>query len=307
MPQRPMSEDMQKKPRDGTTRRAAALIAGGLLVALAAGTLLATVAAIRPIFGPPATIKPADVAALLASPTNAIATPSIAASIDASRAASPAASPTAAPTRAPAPQPTLRQTPKPFSIDLYRRLDYVPEKTAVWCLSAAMQTSINIMSKGADRTTATQRRLFLLTRALAPAPDGSAEPEGWAMGLTRLGFGRYVVSVQPSIRAAIRVAATQLRKTNRPVGLMVWRGAHSWVMSGFTATADPALTKDFRVTAVRIEDVWYPRISRIWGRSRPPDALVPVGKLREDFLPWKRPQKHYPAKDGRFVIVIPTR
>ena len=148
--------------------------------------------------------------------------------------------------------------------------------------------------------------LFNLSRSIAPAPDKAAEPEGWAAGLTRLGYGKYKVSVQPSIKAAIQAAAKALRATNRPVGLMVWRGAHSWVMSGFTATADPAVTTTYTVTAVYIEDVWYPRHSNIWGDSRKPDSLVPVGKLPEDFKPWKRPQKKYPDKDGRFVIVVPV-
>ena len=26
----------------------------------------------------------------------------------------------------------------------------------------------------------------------------------------------------------------------------------------------------------------------------------------EDFKPWKRPQRKYPDKDGRFVIVLPV-
>lgn len=44
---------------------------------------------------------------------------------------------------------------------------------------------------------------------------------------------------------ALRKAAHMMRKTGKPVGIVVWRGAHAWVMSGFTATADPALTVDF--------------------------------------------------------------
>ena len=165
---------------------------------------------------------------------------------------------------------------------------------------------MNIMDDGADHTAKTQERLFELSRSIDPAPDGAAEPEGWAQGLTQLGYGNYEVDIQPSIKAAIHAAARQVRLTNRPAGLMVWRGAHSWVMSGFTASADPALTDDFNVTAVRIEDVWYPRFSTIWGYSRPPDASVPVVKLDEDFLPWKRPRGVYPKKDGNFVTVIPV-
>lgn len=202
----------------------------------------------------------------------------------------------------PGPTPPLG----PFAMDLYEKGDYVGEFKDIWCLPAAMQTAMNVMDAGADRTAATQARLFDFARSLAPAPDGAAEPEAWAMGLTQLGYGGYEVSVQPSIKAAIHLAAKQVRLTDRPAGLLVWRGAHSWVMSGFTATADPALTDRFTVTAVRIEDVWYPRFSTIWGYSRPPDALVPVASLPDDFLPWKRPRGSYPDKDGQFVIVIPV-
>ena len=86
---------------------------------------------------------------------------------------------------------------------------------------------------------------------------------------------------------------------------MVWYGAHSWVVSGFSATADPAATDKFTVTTVRIEDVWYPRLSTIWGYSRPPDATVPVSALPRDFLPW-RMKGSYPDKAWKYVIVIPT-
>jgi putative peptidoglycan lipid II flippase len=215
--------------------------------------------------------------------------------------ASPGGGGSASPTPA-APTPT----PGPFAMDLYEDGDYVGEFKDVWCLPAAMQVSMNIMDVGADRTRATQKRLFDLTRSIDPAPDGAAEPEAWAKGLTELGYGDYEVSVQPSIRAAIHVAAKRLRLTNRPVGLMVWRGAHSWVMSGFKASADPALTDSYTVTSVRIEDVWYPRFSTIWGYSRKPDASVPVNQLSQDFLPWKRPLGSYPGKNGRYVIILPV-
>jgi putative peptidoglycan lipid II flippase len=199
--------------------------------------------------------------------------------------------------------PTPR--PGPFSMDLYESGDFVGEFRDIWCLPAAMQTAMNIMDVGADTTRATQGRLFNLTRSLAPAPDGAAEPEAWAKGLAQLGYGEYAVQALPSIKGAIHLAAKQLRVTNRPAGLMVWRGAHTWVMSGFTATADPALTDAFTVTGVRIEDVWYPRFSRLWGYSRRPDALVAVDLLPEDFLPWRRPLGSYPAKNGKFVIIVP--
>jgi len=195
-----------------------------------------------------------------------------------------------------------------FSMNLYQRGDFVSEQTKYYCVPAAMQTMINIMSPGADRTRATQDRLYRLARKLSPKTlvGKGAEPEGWASGLEQLGFGRFVVDLQPTRAKAIKAAAKALRLSGRPVGLLVWRGAHSWVMSGFRATADPAVTNDYTVTHAVIEDVWYPFISSIWGASRPPNALVPVKALPEDYLPWRRPTHRYPDKDGQFVLVVPV-
>ncbi len=208
-------------------------------------------------------------------------------------------------TATPGPTPSPTPTPGPYAMDLYQANDFVGEFEDTWCVAAAVQTSMNIMDTGADRTRRTQARLVALIKSLSAARDGGAEPEGWAAALTELGYGNYEVRAEPSIKAAIHLAARQIRLTNRPVGLVVWRGVHSWVMSGFTATADPAVTDTFDVTDVRIEDVWYPRFSTIWGYSRRPDARVPVARLPEDYLPWDL-RRDYPDKDGQFVLVVPV-
>ena len=293
--------DRAARPRP--PRRLFPVLATGLVAVLAVVTFMATAKGFGSAFGVGSDPEPS-----LGTNPGAAVIPSEAPGTEAILIASPSTA-SASPSPRPTPSPTATPKPKPkaFSMDLYHRGDYVGEKTKIWCLPAAMQTSINVMSPGADRTYVTQQRLFDLSRSLAPAPDGAAEPEGWAMGLTTLRYGRYEVQVHPTIRSAIQTAAKALRRTNRPVGLMVWRGAHSWVMSGFTATADPRPTSRFTVTAVRIEDVWYPRFSTIWGYSHPPDTLYPVASLSQDFKPWKRPQARYPAKDGRYVIVVPTR
>ena len=286
-------------------RRAVQAVVAVALVALTFGTVYAASQsltgaslAVAPVVTPWARERPpAAVSSLLPvrSPAPTLSAPP-------SGSAAPGAGGSPSPTAVPSPTPK----PGPFSMDLYEKGDFVGEFRDIWCLPAAMQTMMNIMDAGADTTRATQQRLFDFTRAIAPAPDGAAEPEAWAEGLTELGYGNFEVSIQPSIKAAIHLAAKQIRLTNRPVGLMTWRGAHSWVMSGFNANADPAQTDDFTVSAVRIEDVWYPRFSTLWGYSRPPDALVKVSDLPEDFLPWKRPLGVYPKKTGNFVIIIPV-
>jgi hypothetical protein len=196
----------------------------------------------------------------------------------------------------------------PFEMDLYRKRDFVTEATKWYCVPAAMLTMINIMSKGADHARTSQTSLYRLARQLSTKTlvGKGAEPIGWARGLERLGFGGFKVGVHDTRRAAVQAAAKAVRLTGRPAGLLVWRGAHSWVMSGFRATRDPAVTNDFTVTDVYIEDVWYPLVSSIWGASEPPDTLVAVGDLKKDYLKWRRPTRRYPGMDGSFVTILPV-
>ena len=60
------------------------------------------------------------------------------------------------------------------------------------------------------------------------------------------------------------------------------------------------------MTHIYVSDPWYPRLSRIWGRSRGPNARITPKQLTEDYLPWKRPTGRYPGMDGKFVLVIPV-
>lgn len=223
------------------------------------------------------------------------------------------ASPSPSASATPRPTPAYRYDPPPqrgpFEMDLYRRGDFATQVTKIYCVPGAMQTMMNVIDRGATKASRrVQDRLYRLARRLSTdrLRGQGAEPEGWARGLEQLGYGEFEVVVAGSRNGAIRAAARAIRRTNRPVGLLVWRGAHAWVMTGFKATADPASSSKFEVTHVRIVDVWYPRVSSIWGASVRPNTLVPVGKLKEDYLPWRRPSGPYPDKDRRFVLVVPV-
>ncbi len=228
--------------------------------------------------------------------------------------ATPTPTATPAPTATPpTPAPTPRYDPPPkrgpFEMNLYHRGDFATQVTKIYCVPGAMQTMMNVMDRGATKASLkVQDRLHRLARRLSTdrLRGQGSEPEGWARGLERLGYGRFKVVAAAARGGAIKLAARAIRRTNRPVGLLVWRGAHAWVMTGFKATADPALTDEYRVTHVRIVDVWYPRVSSIWGASVKPNTLVAVGKLPEDYLPWRRPLMKYPDKDRKFVLVMPV-
>ena len=215
-----------------------------------------------------------------------------------------------------------RPKPGPFRMNLYTKGDFMHQQTEYWCVSASTQTMMNIINDGKpNRSAAFQKKLHFEGRALDKEGDafwrGVTGEAKWKKGLHGLGltdwaemlntngYGPYEIDRSRSLERAIHKAARSMRRTGKPVGLVIWRGAHAWVMSGFTATADPAFTDDFRVKTVNIQDPWYPFVSSIWGASRPPNSAVPVSALGEDFLRYNRPRRQHPKRDGKFLIIEP--
>ena len=243
------------------------------------------------------------------------------------RSPEPAASVRPSPTATPRPhgsgkpKPAASPTPGgPFSMDLYDSGDFVGEFKDVWCLPAAMQTAMNVMDVGGDHTRATQGHLFDLARSIAPAPDGAAEPEAWAAGLTQLGYGNYEVRSAGSIGSAVRLVATHIRDTNRPAGLLVWRGAHSWVVSGFTATQPYVRVVSLSCRRGRAADRGrvVPKVlnhlgllppARRVGPGRPaPRRLPPVAATPRQLPRQGRHVRHRPSRDvGRCDRAQPFR
>jgi len=194
-----------------------------------------------------------------------------------------------------------------FGIDLYRPGDFVSEVRTDWCVPAAIQM-MALLGSASRSNLPSQAALNLRSRALSSTRlvGSGSEPQGWAGVLNGLRRGPYQVVALQTFRAALAAAARAIRLTRRPVGLLVWHGAHAWVMSGFTATADPARTSAFRVTGVRISDPWYPRATGAYGPTHRPDSRIGLAELARNFLRWHRPLASYAELDGRFVLVLPT-
>lgn len=205
----------------------------------------------------------------------------------------------------------IRLRPKPrkgaFRMDLYRKGDHVGQFTSSWCVGASMQMMINMIEPGRpDRSRKTQKALYDLARDVSPWVERrpGASTYGWAGGLTELGHGPYTELSAPGKGEALRIAARQMRYTRKPVGLLVWRGRHAWVMSGFRATADPAYTDDFEVTHVYIEDPWAGRRSPTWGPGLKAHSLVRVSRL-SGFTRWASHHRPEFGKNGHYVMVAP--
>ncbi len=115
----------------------------------------------------------------------------------------------------------------------------------------------------------------------------------------------YELRVYATRAQAINAAAVALRATRRPVGILAWQGVHSWVMTGFTATADPRTAKKFSVTTAYVLDPWYPWVSTRWPRSEAPNAPRDAKDLKANVLPWKLGSGPYAGRDGKFLVVVP--
>jgi hypothetical protein len=195
-------------------------------------------------------------------------------------------------------------------LDLYRPGDFVTQTTLVQCVGASMQMMLNMIRRTDDRTAATQLRLFNLAKSLRdpvlsnPSWQG-ASATGWAAGLTGAGAGSYAVESTATLEEALTLAAAAIARTGRPVGLLVWQGAHAWVMSGFEATGDPAADPSARVTGVQVLDPLYPRsVGSPWGPGPAPNATLSVAQLGRVFVPY-RPHGRSVELRNRYVLVLP--
>jgi hypothetical protein len=177
-------------------------------------------------------------------------------------------------------------------------------------MAGAIQNMVNIIGPSVDLTTARQQqigdKLVSLTTA-QDSYDGGFGPAGWALTMPQLGVGQYKLVIDATFDQAMRDAALALAQTTRPVGLLTWWGAHSWVMTGFKADADPLLfPSTFKLKGAYIVDPFYPRVSSIWGQTLGPDSFRDMTAMAHNYLGWKRPEGHYPARDGKWLLVIPV-
>jgi hypothetical protein len=204
----------------------------------------------------------------------------------------PEPTPTPTPTPAPTPssdpsatpRPAADNDPDPFDMNLYRKGDFVAQYTFEWCVGASLQMALNMSTDEQYTTRANQESLWEMARDRSFSPFGGANPTGWTATLNELGIGPYVLVSIPTLDEALTVAAEAIRATERPVGLVMWRGRHAWMMSGFESTADPAKADDFNVTGIRVQDPLYPNGSSVWGASPRPNSLVSPATLGEQFV-----------------------
>jgi hypothetical protein len=213
------------------------------------------------------------------------------------------------PTSAPSATPTPVATPEPpreaFAYNLFRRGDYVAQYTLEWCVGASLQMALNMTTDTNDTSRRRQQALWTMAQERSDSPFGGANPIGWTAALNDLGIGPYELVSVPDLESALQVAATALRQTKRPVGLVMWRGRHAWVMSGFESVGDPRLHDSITVTGVRVLDPLYPNDSSRWGASPKPNALLTPAVLGKQFVRREGGRVDLGVPPG-YLLILPT-
>jgi hypothetical protein len=209
------------------------------------------------------------------------------------------------------PAPSATPVPRvPVSFDTVKDHEAVfsHELHKDWCAPAGVEMVLAIHRVGVhgdDR----QRELAARIGEWESRRDslnGDWGPAAMALALDAYGVPGYEVRAYDTRADALRDAARAIKTTGAPAILLAWRGAHTWVMTGYKADADPAVFDDATIHGAYILDPWYPWISSIWGKSDPPGTFQDDAEMVRNFLPWKRPEGRYPDRDGKFIVVIPT-
>jgi hypothetical protein len=149
--------------------------------------------------------------------------------------------------------------------------------------------------------------------------NGGWGPAAVSLALSAYGAPGYEIRAYESHLDALRGAATAMSETGKPVVFFPWWGAHTWVMTGYRADADPTLFADANVSGLYILDPWYPRTSSIWGPSDAPGNFETLDEMVRNWPAaagppgyegvgpgWTRPEGFYPDRDGKYVILVPT-
>ncbi len=240
--------------------------------------------------------------------------------------------PSPSPTEVPTPPATLEPSASPTPTPIPRvpvDVELVPDPEAVFatqltnddCAVAGTQMVLAILGLG-DTSPEFQQEIKDRLPEWESVHD-SLNP-GWGpaavdQALAAYGADGYEERAYESYTDALRDSAIAISTYDKPVVMFPWWGAHTWVMYGYRADADPTLFPDAHISGAYILDPWYNRISSIWGPSDPPGTFVDLGGL-EQIWPavggppgyewvgtgWTRPEGRYPDRDGKFVVLIPT-
>lgn len=206
--------------------------------------------------------------------------------------------------------PTPRPRRKPVNVKLRAKAGdiFASQHTNDWCSPAGIQMVL-AMHQASDNSVGFQRKLASSIKKFESWRDshnGGWGPASIVEALAANGVKGYEVRAYGNRALALRDSARALSLTKAPVILIAWRGAHTWVMTGYRADADPTIFRKAKISGAYIYDPWYPRVSSIWGPSDKPGTFQDAAEMERNYLRWDRPEGNYKDRDGKFLAVVPT-
>jgi hypothetical protein len=191
-----------------------------------------------------------------------------------------------------------------YGMSLYFKGAFVSQVNSSSCVGAAVQIMRNLVQKASDHSRSRQLRYWRYAREhnRYRYDSNGSDPAGWEAALDRW-VGRYKTVRSRTYALAIRGAVKQMRRTRKPVGLLVGNGTHAWVLVGFTTTTDPLRTEDYRIKTVRVVGPLWPRRPVGRGYDRQPNTSISGRDMARFLTPYR---ERFPTIwSGWFVTIRP--
>src|SRR5206468_5063812 len=157
---------------------------------------------------------------------------------------SPSPTPTLPPAASGRPQPTPAPTPTPVprvavDVDIVKNHDavFVHEIRDTWCAPAGVTMVLAVLGK-VPATNAQETEIDSRIHEWETYQDSHNldwGPSAMVKALAAYGAPGYEVRAYEARPDALRGAARAIAATRSPAILLAWRGAHTWVMTGYRA------------------------------------------------------------------------
>ena len=220
--------------------------------------------------------------------------------------------PGATPSPTPAPTPTPTPVPRGAGRRRHRwptpKQVFAHELKDTWCAPAGVQMVLAVLG-WPTRPTAFQRELAGAgprVGELRRQPQRRWGPPAMALALEAYGAPGYEVRAYDPRLDALRDAATAIEATGlagHPARLA--RRPHLG-HDRLPGRRGPVGLPGRESRAAPTSWTRGTRELEIWGQSDPPGTFQDAAEMGRNFLPWKRPEGHYPDRDGLFIAVVPT-